>query len=453
MSKVAYPTRTIALDDLLNDLENSRHQPLDSQAEVIAWFLSKTDKNIEKTKELAKSICEDGGLSPIDGILVIPAGKNKYTVIEGNRRICALKLLNRPPLAGAHEDFFRNLNKTHKAAIPSTVTAVVVPDRDTGWWMIERRHEPDQGGAGLIRWDTYQAARAKQRRDGHAGRYESSMAMMQYFARENLLGPKTQELLEGDAFNITTLARLLNSRSFQKGMGISWDGSGWAFEIAPAESLKGLTRVMGDLANGDLSVTRVKTKELIDNYVQSLGKDRPDSTKKSKVSISLDTASGVALPRTAMAKTKRRLPSADKQKRLNKPALKVSDRSIRHVYDELLKLDLEDNPIAIALLLRVLIEQSADHHNQIKRLTVPSKGGNSKLKDKLLVAADDLHQNGKLTRDQFKAFERIRNGQGETSDPDYLNRLAHSPSTIVKKKDLLAIWDKTYSSFLSAIWP
>ena len=76
------------------DFDNPRHDPMESQEEVIRYLCE---------DELAKDLVIHG-LSPLELFALIPRNegkKNAYTVAEGNRRLCALKLLNDPNLAPA----------------------------------------------------------------------------------------------------------------------------------------------------------------------------------------------------------------------------------------------------------------------------------------------------------------------------------------------------------------
>lgn len=82
------------------DENNPRHEIYKSQEEVINFLCSS-----EEILNLAKDIVENG-LSPLGVFgLILEEGSSKkdkvknYIVVEGNRRICALKLLNDPELA------------------------------------------------------------------------------------------------------------------------------------------------------------------------------------------------------------------------------------------------------------------------------------------------------------------------------------------------------------------
>src|SRR5437870_173073 len=87
----------IGIASLLLDAENPRHDVVASQREALLAIVAEQKS---KLAALAEDIAEHG-LSPLDRILVIKAGRGSrnYTVVEGNRRIAALKLLHNPDLA------------------------------------------------------------------------------------------------------------------------------------------------------------------------------------------------------------------------------------------------------------------------------------------------------------------------------------------------------------------
>jgi ParB-like chromosome segregation protein Spo0J len=96
--------REIPVESLLLDPMNPRHGvEVEGQEEVINAFLQdRTKAQQDRTKaqhliQLAKDIAEHGP-SPIDLALVVPED-GVYTVVEGNRRVLAMKLLKNPALA------------------------------------------------------------------------------------------------------------------------------------------------------------------------------------------------------------------------------------------------------------------------------------------------------------------------------------------------------------------
>ena len=90
----------VKITNLLLDSANPRLPEGDrSQPETIHAVLKAEGP---KTIALAKSIAEEG-LSPMDRLIVMPApgDAKRFVVLEGNRRVTALKMLEEPALAAA----------------------------------------------------------------------------------------------------------------------------------------------------------------------------------------------------------------------------------------------------------------------------------------------------------------------------------------------------------------
>src|SRR5258707_8409620 len=89
------PARSLKIADLLLDLENPRITKAVGQKDALQKIIEDQDA---KLIVLAESIVEDGGLNPMDRLLVIksPDDHGKYIVIEGNRRFAAIKILHNP---------------------------------------------------------------------------------------------------------------------------------------------------------------------------------------------------------------------------------------------------------------------------------------------------------------------------------------------------------------------
>ena len=102
--------RNINIKSLFLDSKNPRHMPIENQKEIIKHMIDK-----EKVRELAKDIVKKGMINPLD-IIGIVVENGKKIVLEGNRRVCALKLLNDPSLAPKkHQKYFEKSKNYHKA--------------------------------------------------------------------------------------------------------------------------------------------------------------------------------------------------------------------------------------------------------------------------------------------------------------------------------------------------
>ena len=85
---------SLSIDQLLLDSENPRIGAASSQREALQKLL---DDQEDKLYALAESIVDEG-LNPMDRLLIMKSedAAGKYTVLEGNRRAVALKILKNP---------------------------------------------------------------------------------------------------------------------------------------------------------------------------------------------------------------------------------------------------------------------------------------------------------------------------------------------------------------------
>ncbi|MBY6135058.1 hypothetical protein KUV61_04410 [Nocardioides marinus] len=117
----------------------------------------------EKILELAKDIAENG-LSPLERFMVFqedpedPPEEANYVVAEGNRRLCALKLLKDPKRAPATmREAFQRASKGFRA--PRTISVVIEEDEGERRKWIERAHAGTMEGKGRKAWNTTQKTR------------------------------------------------------------------------------------------------------------------------------------------------------------------------------------------------------------------------------------------------------------------------------------------------------
>ncbi len=191
--------------------ENPRHEPLANEDEVIAYLCKD-----EQVFNLARSISE-AGTNPLAllGVVQLPGSgrastKKTYQAWEGNRRICAIKLLNDPDRAPANlrKDFAR-LAATSGHVPIRKVNAVVFDDHDDLRFWMGIIHDGAQGGVGLLDWDAEQKAR-------HFGSNRNKVALAVLDAAE-ALGLITKDEREG---RITTAQRFLNRSVVREAIGI-----------------------------------------------------------------------------------------------------------------------------------------------------------------------------------------------------------------------------------------
>lgn len=140
--------KTLNIDQIEFDKQNPRLPTTvgTKESDIIKYLAAKTG-----IEDLMISIGENG-FFPGEAIVVTPAEDDKYTVLEGNRRLAALKLLQDPELAGGR----RSITKVSEEAEskPTRIPAYIVNSRDDTLQYLGFRHI-----SGIQRWDPLAKAR------------------------------------------------------------------------------------------------------------------------------------------------------------------------------------------------------------------------------------------------------------------------------------------------------
>lgn len=144
--------KMINFDRVFLDQGNPRHEPFDDQDAVIEYLC-----HDEQVLPLAKDIAKYG-LNPLELFALLPHGDDVYISAEGNRRLCALKLLNDPDLAPANQrQEFKQAASTWTPL--QQLFAIVFDNRNDVRLWLDRIHAGFAGGRGRRQWNAEQKAR------------------------------------------------------------------------------------------------------------------------------------------------------------------------------------------------------------------------------------------------------------------------------------------------------
>lgn len=342
--------KTLKIDQLDLDLINPRITKAHDQHEAMQRIID--DQDI-KLVNLAEHIV-DNGLNPMDRLLVMKSetNKDKFTVLEGNRRVVALKILKNPNVLSGLEvraGLQKRLEKLGEAFDPSSVEPIScyeVASRAEGNSWIEQRHSGEDEGRGIVRWSGVASSRFR----GRAPALQALDFVRQYAD----LSEEQKSLIDG-RFPITTLDRLLSTPSVRSKLGLDIKDDKLLTSLPPAETLKPLRRIVLDLAEKKVNVTKLKLKPQQIEYVTNLDKaDRPDLTKKI---ASFRTVEGISEHDFAgrlkvKAKKNKATSSGTRVAAIPKTCrLNIINPKIGEIYQELRVLQLNRHPHAIAVLL------------------------------------------------------------------------------------------------------
>jgi hypothetical protein len=276
---------------------NPRHEPFETEGEAIAYLCEKED-----VYPLARDIVKHG-LSPLERCGIFPADKKpsggSYFVAEGNRRICALKLLNDPELAPAN--LRKGFAKLAQNWTPiKSVSAAKFEDYNSIRIWLDRTHNGPQGGIGRRPWNTEQ----KTRFDG-GNRQKAAQALLDYAEQEKMISPEERK------GKLSTVHRFVTKDVFSETLGLDASNPDELARTRPkAEFDTILRRFMRDLI-GKKEVTSRMNKPQINAYARPLASLSGVTT--ARVSPEALGAEGPSEP--AKPKTRRKKPGKPEKAR------------------------------------------------------------------------------------------------------------------------------------------
>ncbi len=465
---MGYSIKPIKLTKLNMDLSNPRHPEQGSQQEIIQWMSgSHGDENVgKKLYVLAKDIA-DFGLNPSDIPIVVPATRGQFSVLEGNRRITALKLLTNPEMSPEKwVKKFRELASTAKE-LPTDVNCVIYEEPEEAFHFIEIKHLGQQEGKGTVPWGAEQNARHIERGKGRS-RDRLALQLIETIRSEPTIPQKTKDLVNTGKFPITTLTRVLGDAEFLAFLGLDDIGDDLHFVIDPAEAFKPITKLVNDLGSKKIRVDDVKNKEKRRIYRTKFSSpEKADLTQASEPSPLSESAFSPAPEAKPTAKPKAGPVTPANRTTLIIRGTTLSIDSAKYKKEAAIFYELKNMPmdrkrgstsnyyvIACAHLLRSFLELSAEAYINKHGLKPPG-GGSWQQKHKLLdklQATFAAVDNGSAVSTKFKkTAHKMLKSRDSIGNPNTLHDIVHSATTLPKPSDLKAVWD-SYQPFLEILW-
>lgn len=154
---------TVKVDRLFLATDNPRHEEVDTEMEAIAK-LCKTENIAEIARDISRY-----GLDPSARLIVYPVQeglgpneldeKTTFFAAEGNRRLCALKLLHDPDNAPAQVRAAIERSSNQWTDPIDEIDVVVILDEERRRHWLNRIHNGAQGGVGRKQWSSEQKTR------------------------------------------------------------------------------------------------------------------------------------------------------------------------------------------------------------------------------------------------------------------------------------------------------
>lgn len=418
--------KNIAIEKLIVNPENYRFDPVDSQSEAIDLMLEEKGDEIAN---LAKHVFEYG-LDEAKDLRVLEIKKNLYHVLDGNRRVTAIKCLQNPSLVKS--DSLRNKFikiKKGKGLIPNTVNSFVYTNEAEAAEWIKLDHTGKNNGIGQDDWELA----AKDRFDfKFGGKVSPATKVLNFFQHE------TNKAVDTKTLKMSTVNRILSNPESRSYLGIDIKNSDIVLRSSQKEVVGRLDQLFNKIMVDDVAVKEVYHTPDSIKFMKNLFGDKP---KLSKATTSI-SPKGVA--KSGALKSVRR--SASRNVLIPKECvIQIYEQKINNIYFELRTAPLNVFTNAIGVLFRVFLETSLDCYAH--KYGMPFADG-TKLAGKITKICDGLERSRVAERLQLVNVRSVTNKGNSVLSIDNFHQYVHSFKTQPVPVDLIYKWDNLQEFFI-----
>jgi hypothetical protein len=394
---------------------------------------------------LAQDIVSYKSLDPSSLPIVIRSDQaDRFVVLEGNRRLTALRALENPAsFEGAFSDSvlqqMRKLSTQYQAAPFETVRCCLMASAQEAQHWIDLRHTGKNGGAGVVQWGPHEKARFLSRTREEA---QPHTLLLDFLEAGGHLTKTERTKVPHAAFE-----RLVKSKTVRAKIGYSIDKQGKLdFKNKPA-AIKGLLHIAHDLSSGATKTGDIYSKKQRDEYAEKIPIDA--TAPRPKTSQPPAPIAPTATPPTPLLRLQKESPTLIP----SGVRLRITEPRIQRMAKELQGLELSEYPNSVAVLFRVFLELSTDFYlvHTMQRTKDSLRPLN--LSTKLLDIVGQLESTSVLSR-QDAAPVRAACAKKSFLAISVLtmNEYIHNYLMIPTPTDLRAAWGG-FEPFLKAIWP
>ena len=449
----------LSIDELLMDLDNPRLGSTSSQSEALASIVR---LNPGYFQNLMGSIRDDG-LDPGDSLYVVRSEDGQdFVVLEGNRRLSALKVLSNPDiLAGTDlpeatkKLLVREASGFEQSEV-EPIRCVRFDDREEASDWIRRRHTGVAGGEGRITWKPLEIQR-------FSGDY-TTIDVIDFVGRNvdysKAEWEKAQSALGGA--KSTNLTRLLESAAGQMHLGIKVETEPSRkiplLGVEPKWALQVLKRIIDDIVKGEVNSRRLNTATDIEKYFTNLPPELqpgPNTTAASpKAFKDIDLSGNNAKPSKPTPAIKTR--PAPRTRKTLAPKKHPFDAGKSTKLGMLLReagtLDTGKFPLSCAFVLRAIVELAVNDYLDANLLSRGRKG--SVREFDLTKKADDVLKHivasGTGSSNDLRAFRNYLLDKRSACSIQSLNGFVHNPYQLPTADALRAGWESVIPVLIAA---
>lgn len=427
--------KTIEINSLVVNPENYRFDPVETQSQAIDLMLEEKGNEIFN---MAKHIVENG-LDEAKNLRVTEIKKDLYKVLEGNRRITAIKCLSDPSLIKSDSlknKFTKFIEETKKEgkSIPIRVNCFVYKTEEEASIWIKLDHTGKNEGIGLDVWGVKEKNRFDYKFGGKLSPAMQAVKLYEEITKSTIDNPNKLKL--------STINRILYNTEARSYMGLGMANE----EIYPITSLKEVGERLDKLFNKmileNISVKELYDSNLIVRFMKRLYGEKPKPSKKPVKTPSRTT-------KKTKKKLNKRLPKSNERNILipNTCDLEIREKKINNIYHELMEIPL-DYTNAVGVLFRVFLETSLDCYGEKYGMHFDIRRG---ISGKITKITEDLEKRDIANSNQLKNIKNVATKRNSILSIENFHEYVHSFKNQPIPIDLIYIWDNL-QEFFEILW-
>lgn len=462
---------TLKLSNLYLDLKNPRYEEQRSQNEALNTIAGEQKG---KLLVLLKDILENG-VNPSD-IPIVMQDKSKangYIVLEGNRRIAALKLFKKPGiLTGVSlKQKYAKLHDEYKGKTVNSIECLIVDTREEANLWIERKHEGEMNGAGTVRWDNVQKNRFLTIKTGK----DTKVVQLIDFLKAAMVGD-FEFVAQLGKVKPTNLERLLSTPEVCSDLGLTYVRGEYISHYEWTEVLKGLKSIVSLLSRDDFKVGLIYQKKDRINFIKKIPQEMlPDKNKMAEVPWKLkdfkpilqrvdikgqsnegtDTAGNVDADKQNEEQPQKERPTSRNTFLPDTLSLSIPNDRINRIYSELKLLSHIRQPNTCGVMMRVFLELSVDYaleqFSMLKNEALSGSDDARDLRQKTNAVIQRLESDKYLGNAKAKGIKTEINKKQSVFSVDTMNAYVHNGDFNPIPKDVMLSWDNI-QPFMIALW-
>lgn len=446
--------KSLSLQSLKLDLHNPR---LDIQKDDNAALSAIIAQQSKKIIYLAEEIVKQGFMADsLFYVMPVQGNNSQYIVLDGNRRLTALRILQNPDLVAGTKlkNKINSLKKIIKkdTNLPSHVDCLVFPSRKEATPYLEKKHSGPDKGRGVVPWGSIEKRRFKERQGNTPDRIVNLLDFLQ-----------DAKVPIPDKFPITNLERLLSSPDVRKKLGVQLKGGLFFCAIEKEDFVRNMAQIINELAQKG-AVNRIRTVPDRVAFVDTLNlpperpailwEPRPTGASTPSANASSSSQKDTLIQETLSAPKKQQTSTQDRKFLIAKETKyniqSSANPRLNNIYRELKKLDISLFPNAGAVLFRVFLELSIEIFIQDKHIPTPRDCKDMKLIEKLNIIRSYLKNNG-FDEKKLKGIDVAISNKDNISSINTFNAYVHNSSFSPDPQSLKTAWDNLLPLF-DTIW-